>query len=84
MRGAARIEVEIRYDHKRFRLRVRDDGKGIDPGVLEAARTPDISDWRECRNAQTRRRDVAIWSELDSGTEMELTIPASVAYARGP
>ena len=27
---ASRIEVEIRYDQHRFRLRVRDDGKGID------------------------------------------------------
>jgi DNA-binding NarL/FixJ family response regulator len=28
------VEVEIRYDDKQFRLRVRDDGKGIDPAVL--------------------------------------------------
>src|SRR5262249_31458832 len=32
--GARRIEVEIRYDRRQFRLRVRDDGKGIDPKVL--------------------------------------------------
>src|SRR5208337_1261205 len=31
---AGRIEVEIQYDDKRFRLRVRDDGKGIDPKFL--------------------------------------------------
>ena len=31
---AAQIEVEIRYDDEQFRLRVRDDGKGIDPKVL--------------------------------------------------
>ena len=28
---ARQIEVEIRYDNQQFRLRVRDDGKGIDP-----------------------------------------------------
>ena len=33
---ARRIEVEIRYDNEQFRLRIRDDGKGIDPAVLEA------------------------------------------------
>jgi len=33
---AARIEVEIRYDQRQLRLRVRDDGKGIDPEVLES------------------------------------------------
>ena len=32
--AARQIEVEIRYDHEQFRLRVRDDGKGIDPAVL--------------------------------------------------
>jgi len=31
---AARIEVEIRYDPGQLRLRVRDDGKGIDQKVL--------------------------------------------------
>ena len=31
---AGRVEVEIRYDTEQFRLRVRDDGKGIDPKVL--------------------------------------------------
>ena len=31
---ARQVEVEIRYDNEQFRLRVRDDGKGIDPAVL--------------------------------------------------
>ena len=31
---ARRIEVEIRYGAREFRLRVRDDGKGIDPKIL--------------------------------------------------
>ena len=31
---AHKIEVEIRYDERELRLRVRDDGKGIDPNVL--------------------------------------------------
>ncbi len=31
---AHHIEVEIRYDDRQFRLRVRDDGKGIDAAIL--------------------------------------------------
>jgi len=27
---------------------------------------------------------LAVWSELDSGTEIELTIPGSLAYAKSP
>jgi len=32
---ARQIEVEIRYDERQFRVRVRDDGKGIDPTILK-------------------------------------------------
>jgi len=33
---AARIEVEIRYESRQFRVHVRDDGKGIDPAIVKA------------------------------------------------
>ena len=33
---AKQVEVEIRYDHDQFRLRVRDDGKGMDAAVLSS------------------------------------------------
>jgi signal transduction histidine kinase len=33
--GAARIEVDIHYDERQFRVRIRDNGKGIDPKILE-------------------------------------------------
>ena len=32
--GASRIEVHLSYGEKSFELRVRDDGKGIDPKLL--------------------------------------------------
>src|SRR5262249_37214126 len=37
---AAWIELEIRYDRRQFRLRVRDDGKGIGPEVLSGDGRP--------------------------------------------
>ena len=37
---ASRIEAEIAYDGQFFRLRIRDNGKGIDRKVLEARRAP--------------------------------------------
>ena len=33
--GAGRIEAANQYDPNLFRLRIRDDGKGIDPKVLQ-------------------------------------------------
>jgi signal transduction histidine kinase/ligand-binding sensor domain-containing protein len=80
---ASRIEVEIRYDQRRFRLRVRDDGKGIDARAA-AGRTYDghygMAGMHE--RAKLVGGTLSVWSELDSGTEAELTIPASVAYAK--
>jgi signal transduction histidine kinase len=82
---AKQIEVEIRYDHWMLRLRIRDDGIGIDPQVLkEGARgghwgLPGI---RERAKLVGARLD--FWSEAGAGTEVQITIPASVAYLRRP
>ena len=82
---AGRIEVEIRYDRRELRLRVRDNGKGIDPKVLDGG---GCSGHYGLPGMHERARLVggklAVWSELDSGTEAELTIPGSVAYAKSP
>jgi len=83
--GARRIEVEIRYGKRQFRLRVRDDGKGIDRNVVDAGAREGhfgLAGMRE--RAELVGGNLTIWSELDSGAEIELTIPASVAYAKPP
>src|SRR3984957_6075556 len=78
---AQRIEVEILYGERWLRLRVRDDGKGIDPKFLSAdgrAKHYGLHGMRE--RAQVVGGKLAVWSKLDSGTEVELSIPASTAY----
>ncbi len=80
---ASRIEVDIRYDQRRFRLRVRDDGNGIDTEA--AGGRPDEGHYGMAgmhERAKLMGGMLSVWSELDSGTEVELTIPASVAYAK--
>jgi signal transduction histidine kinase/ligand-binding sensor domain-containing protein len=80
---AKRIEVEIRYDERQFRLRVRDDGKGIDLKVLTEDESPGHYGLRGMRErANLLGGNLSIWSELDSGTELELQIPAGNAYER--
>jgi len=37
---ARQIEVEIRYEERQLRLRVRDDGKGVDPKLLNEEGRP--------------------------------------------
>jgi ligand-binding sensor domain-containing protein/signal transduction histidine kinase len=80
---AQRIEVEIRYDPRQFRLRVVDNGKGIDPAVLSTGGRaghhglPGINERAELAGGK-----LSIWSRLDTGTEIELTIPGSIAYTK--
>ena len=78
---ARQIEVEIRYDNRQLRLRVRDDGKGIDSEVLaEGGREGHfgLNGMRE--RAKVIGGNLDVWSERASGTEVELTIPASKVY----
>jgi signal transduction histidine kinase/ligand-binding sensor domain-containing protein len=80
---ARQIEVEIRYDNQQFRLRVRDDGKGIDPAVLSGHGREGhfgLPGMRE--RAKLIGGKLVVWSEFDAGTEVELRIPAAAAYSR--
>jgi signal transduction histidine kinase len=78
---AQQIEVEIRYDDEQFRLRVRDDGKGLDAAILsgqEPVGHYGLPGMRE--RAKLIGGKLVIWSEVDAGTEVELRIPAVNAY----
>jgi signal transduction histidine kinase len=77
---ASKIEAEITYDDRFFQLRIRDDGKGIDPGLLSTGRDGHwgLTGMRE--RAQQIGGKLEIWSEAGAGTELELRIPGSVAY----
>jgi len=82
---AKRIEVEIRYDAQELRLRIRDDGIGIDREVLDAGARPGhwgLSGVRERAKLVGAKLD--FWSEAGAGTEVQLTLPASLAYLKAP
>jgi len=78
---AQRIEVEIHYEPTQLRVRVRDDGQGIDPKVVAGTRVSGhygLPGMRE--RAKLIGGRLELWSELHSGTEVELVVPASIAY----
>ena len=79
---AGRVEVDMRYDDEQFRLRVRDDGKGIDSAVLA---TQGLEGHYGLRGMPERAALIggrlAVWSEVGAGTEVELRLPASSVYA---
>jgi signal transduction histidine kinase len=82
---ATRIEVEIHYGQRQLRLRIRDNGKGMDPNFLGGrGREGHYGLTGMHERAKAVQGKLAVWSKLDSGTEAELTIPASIAYAKSP
>ncbi len=82
---AKQIEVELRYDERQLRLRVRDDGKGIDATFLAAegrAGHFGLHGMRE--RAKLMGGKLTVWTTAESGTEIELIIPMARAYAASP
>ena len=77
---ARRIETEIRYDDDMLRLRIRDDGKGMDLKVLQG----DSSGHWGLRGVRERAQRIGakldVWSEAGAGAEFQLTVPAGIAY----
>jgi signal transduction histidine kinase len=81
---AHNIEAEITYADLHFVLRIRDDGTGIDPKVLFSGSRAGhwgLPGMRE--RAKNFGGKMEVWSEGGAGTEVELAIPASIAYG-GP
>ncbi len=78
------IEVEIRYDPRQLRVRLRDDGIGIHADVVRQEGREGHFGFRGMRErAKGIGGKLEIWSEQGAGTEVELIVPASVAYAGG-
>jgi signal transduction histidine kinase len=73
---------EVRYDPDHLRLRVRDDGKGIDPKVLVGGQSGHFGIPGMRERAQRIGARLDFWSEPGAGTEAELTVPASMAYQK--
>ena len=60
----------------------RDDGGGIPPEVLQAGRSGHygLSGMRE--RARQIGASLNIWSGIGTGTEIDLTVPGSIAYSK--
>jgi signal transduction histidine kinase/ligand-binding sensor domain-containing protein len=81
---ASGIEVELDYGARRFQLRVRDDGKGINPDFLTGAGRPGhfgLSGMRE--RAGEVGGKLSIWSAPRSGTELQFSLSGAIAYVAG-
>jgi signal transduction histidine kinase len=79
--NAQHVETEILHEERQLRVRVRDDGKGIDPKLLgDDGREKHYGFPGMRERAKLSGGKLAIYSRRDAGTEVELIIPAIHAY----
>ena len=70
-----RVDVELEYREDQVRVRVSDDGRGFDPGVVETVGHYGVVSMRE-RAAQVRGR-FTIASQPGKGTLVETVVPVN-------
>jgi ligand-binding sensor domain-containing protein/signal transduction histidine kinase len=77
---ASNIELELEYAPSHLRLLVRDNGRGIDPEVVRVGRDGHwgLSGMRE--RAERIGARFRVLSGLSAGTEVELSVPAHIAF----
>ena len=79
--GGSHVEMEILYEPEQFRLRIRDDGRGLDPEILGKGGRPGHFGLQGMRErAQKIGGQLELWSRPEAGTEVELRVPARTAY----
>ncbi len=81
--GAATIETEVTYGEGALHIRIRDDGRGISEAVLAAGGRPGhfgLLGMRE--RAKKLGAHLEVWSKPGAGTEIDLRVPAQVAYRK--
>jgi signal transduction histidine kinase/ligand-binding sensor domain-containing protein len=81
---ARHVEAEIEYGERLFRLRIRDDGEGIPTEILDQGRPGHYGLPGIRERARQVGSDLTIWSRAHSGTEIDLSLAASIAYGRPP
>jgi len=77
---ASQIEAEIAYADDGLTVRIRDDGQGIDGAVLREGRPGHFGLIGMRERAEKIRARLGIWSKPGAGTEVEIRVPAAIAY----
>jgi signal transduction histidine kinase/ligand-binding sensor domain-containing protein len=79
---AGHIETEVTFGDAVLTIRVRDDGIGIDAQILARGQRPGhwgLPGMRE--RSESLGGQLNVWSDRNAGTEVELGIPADIAYS---
>ena len=79
------MEAEVHYGSDELRVRIRDDGAGVAPEILELGGRP--GHWGLAGMHERAARigaTLQVWRRTDAGTEVELKVPAAIVYPRRP
>lgn len=81
--GATAVEIEIEYTPGELRVFVRDDGRGIDPDVVQSGVSGHWGITGMKERAERIGGRLTIRSRASAGTEIELRVPGRAAFNRG-
>jgi len=81
---ATHIEAEITFDERQLRLGIRDDGTGIAPEIAQHGRAGHYGLTGMRERARQIGSKLVISSGAGSGTEIDLKVAGSIAYAKLP
>ena len=82
--NALDIEAEVTYGDLALHVRIRDDGQGISPAMLDAGKPGHFGLIGMRERASKLGAHIEVWSKPGAGTEVDLRVPANVAYKRAP
>jgi signal transduction histidine kinase len=77
--SASRVHVELRYAQD-LDLRIRDDGAGIDPGVIERGKEGHFGLQGMRERAARIGGKLTLASKPASGTEIKLVVPGGIVF----
>jgi signal transduction histidine kinase/ligand-binding sensor domain-containing protein len=80
--AATTIEIEVSYERRHLRITVTDDGRGMETSMIRTGREGHFGLMGMQERAQRIRGQVHIRSRPGAGTDVSLTVPASMAYLR--
>ena len=78
---ATTVEIEVTFGETDLRIRIRDDGIGVDSEILARGRRQGhwgLPGMRE--RAERLGGQLNVWSERNAGTEIELRVSGNLAY----
>ena len=77
---AKHVEIDVEYSRAELTVRVRDDGRGMAPPVVDEGRPGHFGLPGMRERAEQMGAVLRLWSRAGAGTEVEIHVPAKTAF----